>query len=104
MKEIKLIPMIDIDHMVCPICHKYKFEYEYDICPFCGWENDGTAYDYPNMTGANTLTIHCYYKWYWRKLKKYPDFHWLKMVVENGGKKSKKSKSKSKKSKSSSKK
>lgn len=76
MKEIKLIPMIDIDHMMCPICHKYRFEEEYDICPFCGWQHDEVVYDYPDLEGMNYVTLDEYYKWYWKMLKKHPDFHW----------------------------
>lgn len=28
---------------ICPVCGDYSFEFpdDYDICPFCGWENDG---------------------------------------------------------------
>lgn len=28
--------------IVCPVCGKYTFECEgdYDICEYCGWEND----------------------------------------------------------------
>ena len=36
--------------MKCPVCGKYKFEEEndFDICPYCMWENDGLQYD-PTM-------------------------------------------------------
>ena len=28
---------------ICPVCeeHFFEFSYDYDICPNCGWENDG---------------------------------------------------------------
>lgn len=45
---------------ICPICEEYSFEYpdDYDICPICGWENDGiqrVKKDY--WGGANYLSV-----------------------------------------------
>lgn len=46
-------------HM-CPVCGKYEFEYHgsFDICPFCGWEDDNLQEAYPDlMGGANTMSL-----------------------------------------------
>ncbi len=41
-------------HM-CPVCGEYEFEDEatYDICPVCGWEDDG----YFEGGGANDMSL-----------------------------------------------
>ena len=38
----------------CPVCNKYDFEEDndFDICEFCGWENDGVQLDNPNYCGG----------------------------------------------------
>lgn len=44
----------------CPVCCEYEFEYpdDYDICPVCGWENDGVQRDDPTYWGgANNLSV-----------------------------------------------
>lgn len=44
----------------CPVCGKYKFEEEndFDICPYCMWENDGVQYDDPDYAGgANQMSL-----------------------------------------------
>ncbi|MBR4450890.1 MAG: hypothetical protein IKS39_03545 [Clostridia bacterium] len=40
---------------VCPVCGKYVFarKRDYDICKYCGWENDG----YFEAGGANKLSL-----------------------------------------------
>ena len=44
--------------MECPVCGKYCFDEEYDICPICGWENDGVQADDHNYAGgANHLSV-----------------------------------------------
>lgn len=46
--------------MKCPVCGKYEFEREgdYDICPVCGWENDGIQNSSPDMSGgANHMSL-----------------------------------------------
>ncbi len=39
----------------CPVCGEYEFEDEacYDICPICGWEDDG----YFEGGGANEMSL-----------------------------------------------
>ena len=48
--------------LICPICGKTTFGqlYDYDICKFCGWENDG----YYEAGGANEISREEYKKRY----------------------------------------
>lgn len=42
----------------CPVCGKYKFEENYDICPNCGWENDPVQRKDPDFAGgANKMSL-----------------------------------------------
>ena len=44
----------------CPVCEKYDFrdENDFEICPLCGWENDGVqADDYDYWGGANEMSV-----------------------------------------------
>lgn len=53
---------------VCPICEEHQFEYSYDICPVCFWENDNVQYNDPDFYGgANNLSLNDYKK-RWKKL------------------------------------
>lgn len=68
-----------IPHM-CPVCGKYKFEKEnsFDICDYCGWEDDGVQSDNPNYSGgANALSLNDYRKFYKEKIKKDPKYKWI---------------------------
>lgn len=45
---------------VCPVCGEYSFEFpdDYDICPICGWENDGVQRKQKDYWGgANYLSV-----------------------------------------------
>lgn len=45
---------------ICPVCEEYSFEFsdDYDICPICGWENDGLQRDQEDYWGgANDLSV-----------------------------------------------
>lgn len=45
---------------ICPVCEEYSFEFpdDYDICPICGWENDGVQReDKDYWGGANDLSV-----------------------------------------------
>lgn len=41
----------------CPCCGYKTISGEYEICHICGWENDVTQRDYPDITGANRVTL-----------------------------------------------
>ena len=44
----------------CPVCGGYEFEEEndFDVCDFCGWENDGVQNDDPDYRGgANFVSL-----------------------------------------------
>lgn len=46
--------------VLCPVCEKHRFaeENDFDICPVCGWENDGVqGADHDYWGGANDLTV-----------------------------------------------
>ncbi len=64
----------------CPVCGKYEFK-DYichDICPYCGWEDDGSEND--GEIGANNKTFTDYQTRY----KKYVDAN-LSYKWENDG-------------------
>ena len=45
---------------ICPVCGEYSFEFpdDYDICPNCGWENDGVQREQKDFWGgANDLSV-----------------------------------------------
>ena len=51
--------------IICPICGKYRFNDEYDICPYCHWENDPIQFADPNYVGgANKKSLNEYKKHY----------------------------------------
>lgn len=46
--------------MKCPVCNQHEFDHDddYDICPICGWENDGIQNANPNFKGgANPMSL-----------------------------------------------
>lgn len=63
----------------CPVCGKYEFEDEscYDVCPFCGWEDDGVQMNDADCEGgANVLSLNQYRKQYQQRLKDNPNYKW----------------------------
>jgi hypothetical protein len=50
----------------CPICGKFEFDrrFSYDICPYCGWEDDSRDDTDDEESGANANTIGDYRKLY----------------------------------------
>ena len=69
---------IPIPHM-CPVCGKTEFADEccYDICKYCGWEDDGTEDDSPYL-GANDLRFSEYKRRYNQYIKDNPNYRWDK--------------------------
>lgn len=67
-----------VPHM-CPICGKYEFADDgcFDICKYCGWEDDGLQLAYPDYSGgANELSLNEYKKQYQKKIKENPSYVW----------------------------
>jgi hypothetical protein len=65
----------------CPVCGKYEFEDDscHDICPFCGWEDDGVQFDDADYEGgANTVSLNQYRKQYQVKVRDNPNYRWDK--------------------------
>lgn len=65
----------------CPVCAKYDFKDEccHDICPFCGWEDDGTD-DGSESLGANDLRFSLYKERYNGCVKRNPEYRWDKDI------------------------
>lgn len=61
----------------CPVCGKYEFADEccFDVCPYCGWEDDGTDDDTPNI-GANNLRFSEFKKRYEQYVQEDPSYRW----------------------------
>lgn len=57
---------------ICPVCNKYNFDDDYDICPYCGWENEGFYYG----SGANDKPLEEYRKEYLKNMNKNPKYRW----------------------------
>lgn len=74
-----------IPHM-CPVCGKYEFpDYNsFDICSYCGWEDDNVQLNDPNYSGgANNLSLKDYKKQYEQKVKNNPKYKWDKEKISN---------------------
>ena len=72
-------------HM-CPICGKYEFpdSLSSDICPYCGWEDDGTTEEDPSdYIGANGMTFSDYKRNYDELIKENPDYRWDDRLKNN---------------------
>lgn len=62
----------------CPVCGKYKFEDGccHDICPYCGWEDDGN--ESSDNIGANGISFAEYKKKYSELIANNPKYKWSK--------------------------
>ncbi len=48
----------DTEGMLCPVCGQYSFREPHDICPVCGWEQDGVQQRDPDFEGgANSMSL-----------------------------------------------
>lgn len=73
---------MESNKLMCPVCGKYEFkeENDFDICPYCGWENDSLYLDNPNedVGGPNEGSINECRKIYQENLRKDPNYKWKK--------------------------
>lgn len=68
-----------IPHM-CPVCGKYEFtEYDsFDICPFCGWEDDNLQLENPDCEFGPNIPLNAYKEEYKKLIEENPDYVWVK--------------------------
>lgn len=70
MKEnIKNIEENKIPPYKCKVCGMGDIKNSYDICPYCGWEDDDIQNEKPDyMGGANEMSLNQYKK-FWEENK-----------------------------------
>ncbi len=59
--------------LMCPVCGKYRFKiYDFfEVCPICGWEDDGLQRDEPDYEGgANVISLNQMKKAYEKGIEK----------------------------------
>lgn len=68
-KIIKNKNEIDYPPYKCKVCGMGDIKNSYDICPFCGWEDDDIQNKKPDyMGGANEMSLNQYKK-FWEENK-----------------------------------
>ena len=56
----------------CKVCGMGDIKQSYDICQFCGWEDDRLQNEQPDyMGGANHMSLNQYKKFWQEKRKKF---------------------------------
>lgn len=69
-KNINNIDKNTIPPYKCKVCGMGDINFIYDICEYCGWEDDGLQNEQPDyMGGANHMSLNQYKK-FWEENKK----------------------------------
>ena len=73
----------------CPVCGRTIFrEYDsYDVCEFCGWEDNAYQEEHPYAGGGPNSSLYSYRKKYRQKIAADPDYTWAKECDEQREKK-----------------
>ena len=73
----------------CPVCGRTIFrEYDsYDVCEFCGWEDNAYQEEHPYTGGGPNPSLNSYRKKYRQKIAADPDYTWAKECDEQSEKK-----------------
>lgn len=64
---------------ICPVCNRYNFEDDHDICPICGWENDSFYY---LGGGANEKDVFESKKIFNQKIEQNPNYRWNRKLEQ----------------------
>ena len=64
----------------CPVCGRTVFrEYDsYEICPFCGWEDNAFQEEHPYTGGGPNASLHSCRRSYRKKIAVNPSYTWAK--------------------------
>ena len=68
--------MTDTKGCLCPVCGRTVFSDSYEICPVCGWENDGGEFDPTRAGGANGCSYYEYRRKFRQNLLADPLYSW----------------------------
>ena len=68
-----------IEKINCPICGKTTFTTEFEVCNYCGWQNDSVQLENPKYPGgSNDLSLVEYKKLYEMITLEHPSYQWIK--------------------------
>lgn len=64
----------------CPVCGKHTFsdESSFEICPYCGWQDDGSDENDSDILGPNELKYSDFKARYERLISANPHYKWNK--------------------------
>ena len=74
---------------LCPVCGRTVFqEYDsYEICSFCGWEDNAFQQAHPYTGGGPNASLHSCRRNYRKKIAADPNYTWVKECDEQSEKK-----------------